>query len=87
LRLKKNYLKELFILIKSKRFDEDNFSEFFTYKKKFENEGFEEVIILDVFIRYNKLSNKIEILFNDISNRLKNHKTKVEKKIKKKFLK
>jgi len=81
-----NHFKEFSNIIKTKYSPNDKFVKFFIFKKKIENENFEEVIYLEVFTRYNKYSDKIEFLFNDLSDIRRISNIKGQKKMKKMFL-
>jgi len=87
---KKAHFCTLINLIKEKYSKQNEFFPFFTFKKKFEDqeEGREiDTMEIKVYFRYNNLSNKIELLFNDLSYILKIANFKAQSKIKKKFLK
>jgi len=90
LNLKKCYFCELINLIKFKYCHRNEFFPFFTFRKKYDVEEEEREIDrmeIKVYLRYNNLSNKIELLFNDLSHILKIANFKAQSKIKKKFLK
>jgi len=83
---KKIYLNQLINIVKTMKSQTDEFIYLFTYKKKLEYDLFVKVLHIEVLLRYNKFSDKIEFLFNDLSEILDKAKSKVQKKIKKIFL-
>jgi len=88
LNIKKANFSQLINLIKDKYYQQNEFFTFFTFKKKYEDEeGESESMHIKVYLRYNNLSDKIELLFNDLSYVLKIANFKAQNKIKKKFLK
>jgi len=85
--LKKQYqFQQLISLIKLKFSNNNEFYKLFSFKRKIDKDGIEELINLEIFFRYNKISKKIEFLFNDISHVLEIARSKVENKLKKKIL-
>jgi len=83
---KKLYFKNLLFFMKKKVPYSNEFIKIFTYKKKFDKSEFNESFNIEVFIRYNKISDKLEFLLNDISEILKVASSIAQKKIKRKFL-
>jgi len=82
---RKETLKQFFDLIK-KKFKNDDFIPLFNYKNKIKNSENNDELNIMVHIRYNKLSDKIEFLMNDLTQIIKSESINVEKKTKKKFL-
>ena len=87
---KRSQFLELLDLIKSK-YSNEEFFEFFSFKKKIENKDFpdeeREEFNIKIFLRYNFLSEKIEFVFNDMSEILNSENLHSQNKIRKKFLK
>ncbi len=88
LNTKKRNFVVLINLIKNKYSNNNQFFHFFTFKMKIKNEESNiEKINYSIYFRFSNLSNKLELIFHDISNIHKIVSAKAQNKIKKKFMK
>lgn len=83
---KKIHFKKLINIISTKYSQTNDFFRFFTFDKNLDQNDFNDNIYIEVFIRLNKFSNRIEFLVNDVSHIFNIVKSTSEKEIKTKFL-